>query len=381
MIIRTPPEIVARYEQDLNSINQSGLKEIMFNGIQSFLVNQQNLLTSEKYFEDKQHFLIGKATDTLISYGRNHFNTIYHNSDVEKQPSATLKTVLHMVMEKLQNEHEVYPLNHSNAANYMPLLHEALNTVETVKDGELKIGYYMNRAKPRWDMDNRITDVLRDDACMDYWADIVRARGKQVLSTEEYNLINIIYNNWVTHPYTKNEFEDSKDIVDIYQLPIYFLVDKTPCKGLIDKVRINLITNKIIPYDFKTMRGFTLNFPRIVKSRRYDIQGAFYTEGLRQNFALLGDIIGSTSIYNFSLDNMHFIVESTSNPGLPLRFRLDDGAMWVGEKGDDNMPGFRQLVEEYAYWREHDFNIESALNKAVPEALQIDSRFNLIKPV
>src|SRR5690606_22838254 len=106
--VTTSPIIVAEYEANM-AINQSSLKEIMFNGIQSYLANKEALARVEKYFEDKEHFLIGKAADIIMSFGDEAFKGIYHVSTIEDKPSDTIMKVLHMTLNQLQNEREIYP--------------------------------------------------------------------------------------------------------------------------------------------------------------------------------------------------------------------------------------------------------------------------------
>src|SRR5690606_16976243 len=122
------------------------------------------------------------------------FKGIYHVSTIEDKPSDTIMKVLHMTLNQLQNEREIYPLGYEL---YNPIIHQMLNTVEVKGDkGEMKIGYYMNRAKATWDIDDRMNNVLGKKECIDYWKDMVMSRGKQVISSNEKLIIDTIVNNW-----------------------------------------------------------------------------------------------------------------------------------------------------------------------------------------
>lgn len=377
-VLTTSPSVVSQYESNFG-INQSGLKDIMYNGIQSFIVNKEILGKTEKYFEDKEHFLIGKAVDIFMSFGKEVFNSVYHTSSLEDKPSDTMMKVLHMALNALNDEKEIYPLDYHG---YGPLIHSCLNTVETKGEkGEIKIGYYMNRANPVWSADTRLTnDVLGKKSCIEYWKDIVLARGKQVLSREEKLVIDTTTNNWLTHPHTASLFEENPDIIRIHQYPVYFIVNGVWCKGLIDKVDIDLVNKTITIYDFKTMRGFTLMFPRIIKGRRYDLQLSFYYEGLRQNLKTLSDFIG-VDLIDFDIMNPVCIVESTNCPGMPMQFELSDSLLFLGQRGDDKLFGYEDALEEYQYWYAQEFNIEAACHRATtPGKIVVDSQFKLIKP-
>lgn len=377
--ITTSPSVITQYE-DNPAINQSGLKDIMFNGIQSFLINKEGLGKSEKFFEEKEHFIVGKATDTIMSFGEEVFKSAYHISTIEDKPSDTMMKVLHMTLQCLENSgvKEIFPLEHINNA---PILHKMLNTVEMVGDkGEKKIGYYMNRVKDNWEDDGRMKDVLKAD-CVEYWKDIVMSRGKQVISSKEKSVIDTTVENWKNHLHTRNLFLEKLSVIQVYQYPVYFVFNGVWCKGLLDKIDINLVDKTITIYDFKTMRGFTLNFPRVIRGRRYDFQLAFYYEGLRQNLPTLSEFIGA-DVTDFTITNPICIVESTNNPGLPMQFELSDSLMLVGYRGDDRLlSGFSQIIEEYQFWQRWDFDLAEACQQcSTPGKLVVDSQFNLIKP-
>lgn len=375
--IRTSPEVINAYEANF-AINQSSLKEIMFNGIQSYLANKELLAKTEKYFEDKEHFLIGKGADIIMSYGQNTFSSMYHVSSVEEKPSDTMMKVLHRTLNEIQDHTDIFPLGHED---YNPIIQQMLNTVEMKGDkGEIKIGYHIKRAKPTWNEDSRMGDVIAKKECIDYWNDIVQARGKQVISSNEKSVIDGVTNSWLIHSHTASLFTEQDHIIRVYQFPVYFMINGTWCKGLIDKIDIDLKEKTITLFDFKTMRGFTLTFPRTVRARRYDFQLSFYYEGLRQSLGALSEFIG-VDVKDFRIENPVCIVESTNNTGLPLQFELSDTLMMVGQRGDERLSGYEQMLEEYQYWYSFDFDVERACSRTqVYGRLTVDSQFNLIKP-
>lgn len=378
-IIYASPTVVANYESN-EAINQSSLKDIMFNGIQSYVLNKENLAKTEKYFESKEHFLIGKGTDVLISCGKVEFDKLYHTSTLEEKPSETMMKVMHMALIDLQNEVEIFPLNYMD---YGPVLHRALNNVD-VKDsktGEWKKGYWMARHDPDWRADTRLSkDLIGKKECVDYWKDIVLARGKQVLSVDEKGLIDTIVNNWLTHPNTTDLFTAKPNVIRVYQFPVYFMYNDVWCKGLIDRVDIDVELKTITIIDFKTMTGFTLNFPRVMRARRYDFQLAFYYAGLCRNLEVLSEYI-ALDVMDYVIQNPICVVESTNNPGMPLQFELSDSLLLLGQRGDDKLSGYEQMLEEYYYWSSQDFDIPTICQRAVvPGRLTVDSQFNFIKP-
>lgn len=361
------PAEIARYEES-PAINQSGLKEIADKGIQSFLQNRFHTQKRHKDFESAEHFLIGHACDHKMCFPKEYYDSLYHYSTLPKLPSDTLRTVLHNLLNRLSGEPNIFPLNY---AEYGAAIHQCLDEVPTKdsKTGKMKIGYYMNQRHDTWQMDSRVDKLVNDPICIDYWKDIVRARGKEILSEANNLLITQITDNWLCHPNTRELFIDQPDVWRLYQVPVYFRVDDIECKGLVDKVDIHPETGVIKPYDFKTMNGFTLTFPKTVKKRRYDLQGSFYRRGLVRSLQSLTNLVGF-NVNSYKVDYMTFIVESTTNPGFPIQFQLSEELDLIGESGNEEMDGYEQMLHEYEYWLRRDFQPPTGV-------LTIDHNFNM----
>lgn len=366
-------EAIARYEECPN-INQSGLKEIEDKGIQSFLQNRFHTQKRRKDFESAEHFLIGHACDDKMCFPKEHYDSLYHYSSLAKLPSDTLRTVLHMLLDRLSGETNIFQLGYRE---YNEALHNCLDEVPTKdsKTGKMKLGYYMNQRQENWQLDTRVNNVLNDPLCIAYWKDIVTARGKEVLDEKNNLLITQITDNWLCHPNTEYVFREDPTVWRVYQFPVYFEVNGIGCKGLIDKIDIHTKHyKKIVPYDFKTMNGHTLTFPKTVKKRRYDLQGSFYYRGLSQSLQSLSDLVGF-DVRDFHMDYMTFIVESTTNPGFPIRMQLSEELHLVGERGDkdQDLKGYEQMLDDYEYWLKRDFQPPTGV-------IEIDSQFKMLNP-
>ncbi len=118
-------------------------------------------------------------------------------------------------------------------------------------------------------------------------------------------------------------------------------------------------TKKIMPCDIKTLGDYVLNFRKHMKKRRYDVQGAFYKSGIEFNRASIGDIIGK-SVTDYEVANFAFIVESTTRPGCPLVFVMDDNLIQVGRRGneDNSLMGYKEGLEIFKAWSEVEFSLE-----------------------
>lgn len=361
-------EAIARYEES-TAINQSGLKEIEDKGIQAFLQNRFHTQKRHKDFESAEHFLIGHACDHKMCFPKEHYDSLYHYSNLAKLPSDTLRSVLHMLLDRLSGEQNIFQLNY---AEYMAALHECLDEVpvKDSKTGKMKQGYYMNQRHDDYRFDTRVDKTANDPVCHEYWKDIVRARGKEILSEANNLLINQITDNWLCHPNTLELFVDNPHIIQVYQFPVYFQVDGIECKGLIDKLDIHTNAMTIKPYDFKTMNGHTLTFPKTVQKRRYDLQGSFYRRGLARSLQSLSDLVG-LNVKDYYVDFMAFIVESTTNPGFPVQFKLSEELHLIGESGNGELKGYEQMLYEYEYWLRRDFQPPQGV-------LTIDSQFKTV---
>lgn len=372
-IIRPALQDIANYEAS-PAINQSSLKEIMSHGVQSFLYKREELQKANKYYEDQAHFLLGHATDAIICMEEGYFNSQYHVSKVERKPSDTMRTVMHMVLEGIQGD----TINSIDC--YLSEIHTAMNTVPT-KDskGNDQIGYYMKRAKANYAEDTRMMDLIGNAVCVAYWQDIINARGKEILSDSEYNTVMNIVNSWKTHMFTKDLFTDRPGRYIFYQIPLYFTILGVQCKALLDRLEIDIEQQVIIIGDFKTMSGTTLMFPkRKMRPLRYDFQAAYYTLAVKSSLDYLSSLVGY-DITKFYIPSFKFIVESTTHVGMPLIFNVSAALEEQATEGSEYLYGYKEALEEYQYWADVDFNIEAAMSRTMGE-LWVDEKFNYVKP-
>lgn len=362
MIIRTPRRLIEQYFTD-EAINQSALKVILFKGYHVFAEEKARILSGkEEQYEEKAHFVIGNGVDVEITEGNEQFVLDHHVSDLEAKPSDTMKKVLHIVLNTLTSN-QIDPRAKA-LTDYPDAVHFALNNVEVPdKDtGGVKLGYYMNRAKSNYQEDTRLNDVFKSPLHHQYWEDICKAIGKQVLTKAEKGLIDLMCQNLREHRHTVELFIDRPNVVTVYQYPVYFEINGVACKALIDKMDIHLNTGFIYIQDIKTMRGPTLMFPSYsVASRRYDFQMAYYAHGISEKLHELSAYINH-DVTNFQVANPQWIVESTTHPGCPMVYDMSDELLRIGREGDDKYRGYLDGIREYRFWQHNDFNPESAVS-------------------
>ena len=349
-----------------SSISQSELK-LLLGPVPSLMQTVEN---PDMYFEEKQYFIIGDAVDCQITRGLEEFNKKFYISTLENKPSDKIKSIINQVFDHVK---EVYnPIE--EITKYSDAILDACN------DHEYQV---------RWGDQLRINKVCE---AWEYWESLKDAEGKVVLSQEDITLIDTIIMSFRTHPHTRNYFKEKDMIKIFYQLPIYFNCKNLPCKALLDMLVINHRDKTVQPIDLKTMGDKTAYFPKAMRQRRYDIQAAFYTKALEswKEEHSLGD---------YKTLNFKFIVESTTNPGVPLVYTCTDELLYMGQFGREEgnlylkvpdsaetwedklfvnygeIKGYTQLLDDYKYYLEHGFEMSRKVREEKGE-LELDWNWN-----
>jgi len=384
-IIRSSQEVIQEYYDSIG-INRTAIKTILHSGMQVFLAEAEEAIHAEKSYEEKTHFILGSALDCKLTEGEDIFNQKYYHSILQRKPADKPAAIVRMVydaaIKKEVEDEEIRGDEGWKVSNILRdqenLIYEAMNTVQLPAD---KVpGYYMNNAKSIAEdtrMDNRL---LKDGLCQAYWEDLLSARGKQVLSDEQYNCINDMYMSLTTHPFTKDLFKDGEDIDILYQYPIYWEEeigdDLVLCKILVDTIRILHNVEYIIPFDIKTFGNYVTRFNTEMHSRRYDLQGSFYTHGIKKDLANISRLIGK-DVTNYKIANFGFVVESTLLSGTPLKYIMSDSLLYIGEHGSEEpkRKGWREGLQIYSNWRKNEFDISKLSSNGV---VIIDENFNKV---
>ena len=141
-----------------------------------------------------------------------------------------------------------------------------------------------------------------------------------------------------------------------YQKPLYFKYKDIDCKALPDILLINNQDKLISIIDIKTTALKTLDFYQAVSKYRYDIQLAFYKLALETLFP--GYFI-----------NAKFIVDSTTQPGNPIKLEVTDNLLKQGKQGRESifiqdtiikrkLKGFDELIDDYKFYMSRGFETD-----------------------
>lgn len=316
------------------AISQSQLKLLL--GTNPGLFN--TIQEPEMYFEEKEHFVIGSAVDCALTTPY-LFDSRYYVSTLESKPSGVVKSIIQQVKDKL-DEQQPFSVIYSDITMYPELILEACENHN----------YYSN-------LSNSVK-VLKISSYNDYFRVLVNAIDKVILSVEEKTLIDNIVMSIRTNEATSKYFLSGiYGSYNLFQVPIYFTYEDVECKALLDMVVVDTMNMTMQPIDIKTLGYDTLKFHNSLIKRRYDIQAAFYTEALKQEYP------------GYTILPFKFIVESTVRPGTPLIYTCTEDLLEVGKYGkkesysiginsegtdlvkkNEKVLGFHDLILLYKYY-------------------------------
>lgn len=360
-IFRTEQRVVDDYYQR-TSLNQSSLKVIIRNGVPAYLENASTLTgqkedAGDKYFEEKDHFVIGSAVDCFMTMGEKCYLNSYHFANMPK-PKPGVMSVVKRVFDRVREN------NGLGIFSKLPDLAEFKMEIYGACEAD---AYYMNRRKDAadWESDTRIKGIIDEKYSKEYFRALIEAGDKIILSEEQNIIINQVTNNFVSHPYTSWVFADSATVDIVYQFAIYFEAhDGVFCKALLDMVRIDHTTKTITPFDIKTLGDYITNFKWAIKTRRYDLQGSFYTYALKKALKQLSDLIGK-DVTGYRVANFAFIVESTKRPGTPLIFPLETELLTLGQYGrrtkEETILGWEDGIKSFLLWSDNSFILDNVV--------------------
>ena len=341
--------------------------------------------------DSKPYIILGKGVDTLLTGVEGEFEKTYHISQVEKLPSETVIGIIGQVFDKVRDNYNNYlltvpvteaveivdkgdyvvaqndSLEQESCAEIVPfsLFVKPLHLYEEfILEACANVNY-----QPRWGVDAKLKAIV--EPSYEYFNDLCKAEGKKVISGDIYNTITNVVNSLKSHPrtsrYFDRDFQAEQTVVDFYyQLPIYFRYNEVDCKALLDLVVVIKDINgdilKVEPIDLKTMSGDTFDFPNSIKSHRYDIQAAYYTEAVYAYFSLDRENEDIVSPFKF-------IVESTTRQGKPLIFEMTADYLALAREGHQQsanyyVPGVNDILRKVNYHIENGWELEQEIQEA-----------------
>ena len=290
MIIRSSKKQIQEYIES-PAVNQSKLKLLGISA-QAF----QDVKEPDLFFEEKEHFLIGKAVDDAITMGEDYWNDNYYISNTTK-PSDTIMSIIQQVFQSRMSDN--------------------------LFENDLLSAIEAHNYQPNWKVDTKIAKVSTEGES--YWFELLQSEGKQVLDKDQYMKCLSIVNQLTEHRFTKHYFVDNEHTDIYYQVPIYYMLNGVECKALIDMIIVFHNIGMILPIDIKTIGDYTKFFDYQSKKRRYDIQASWYTEAIKT--------WRDVNFPQYFMFNFRFIVASTTKQCDPLIYITDDKFIDAGKYG------------------------------------------------
>lgn len=334
MIVRPSEKEVQDYIQS-SALNQSKLKLLLVSA-QAF----QEVKEPELFFEEKEHFLIGKGVDDYITMGKEYFENNYHVG-LPTKPSAVIMSIVHQLFATRDSD------------DWFSISPEIMLSVIDA-----------HNYQPNWKVETKVKKISEEGE--QYWNDLVFSEGKTVLSVEQYGKVEYIVQQILTHRFTKYLFEENENTDIYYQLPIYFVEKDIQCKALLDMVVVDHELKEIRPYDIKTIGDYSKNFDYQTKKRRYDIQAAWYQIAL--------SFWANENFPNYEITAFSFIVASTTKQCDSLVFHASADFLNTGQFGyasvyfieeNDELKeysvehkGIDQLLQEYKWHEENGWELD-----------------------
>lgn len=135
----------------------------------------------------------------------------------------------------------------------------------------------------RWG-DDAIINAIKKDA-LSYWNEKVENKDKTLITQEEWDNMFVVAGMIKSSSITGRYFLEQPKVDIEFQLPLYWNVDDTPCKGLLDQLIIEHETKTIYIVDFKSSTAGTIqDWFQIARQKAYHFQMAWYYKGVEENY-------------------------------------------------------------------------------------------------
>lgn len=359
-MLQITPQIQVDQYYESDALNQSTLKNLI-KGLDYFLDQQE-----KKEDGKNDSFVIGSAVDCILTGNDEDFGNKFHISNMENSPSDAEMEIVNLVF-------QVSEESRTTLGEYP----------EEILQACLQTGWQKN-----YKDQTKIDKIIEKGSL--YFEELKRSYGKTIITAEQNRLIDTIVKSLKESYNTKNYFDrelysNLDNYVMFLQYPIYFKIDSTDCKALLDIIICEIDGETLIlyPIDIKTTRFSTVDFPNAVRAYRYDLQAAWYTEAL---WSIKDKLLKEFNCKHLIINNFQFIVESTTKPGRPMVYQATSELLKIGKFGQEEISankmgiysldidvntnrriispaieGFDQLLKEYTFYTENGWETDYRL--------------------
>ena len=219
--------------------------------------------------------------------------------------------------------------------------------------------------------DNLAKVIEKFEPFKQYYQFLIDSKEKAVLTADQAARASQIVEELKSAKYTSGPVNVAHHpgVTDVYnQLELVATLNiggkMLPVKGALDRVIVDHLSKRILPFDFKSSFNSD-NFEYSYVKYRYYRQGSFYTH-------LLQEWANEKGIGHYKMARFAFIVCST-NRGKHYLYQMTDTDIKAAEEGGMiqygyKIKGWRQILEEIAWLQEHnnwDYPYEAQVNGGV----------------
>lgn len=269
------------------------------------------------YYEETPHFDIGDAVDILLTSPCSFNDVFFVSDELAKKPGKGSISVVK----------EVYDIALKDYGEDIPLSLEDDRLVRII-DNACRNQEYGGG----WSEERKYEDVLKKGTI--YYSALIESEGRIVLSTKQKELAQGLADKLKEHEFTAWIFDQKPPGVEIvFQEPLYGEYRTHQVKGLLDIMIINhndyyvnlddvsIAPTTVLPIDIKTIGDSVKAFPRSSRTRRYDVQGAWYS------------LLCGLNYPGYRIDNFMFVVVSTSTNEFPLIYQMTEIDLRIARYG------------------------------------------------
>lgn len=307
-IFRGTKEEIEKYRKS-EFVNQSTLKEL-----DKGLEHYKRWLKKQEEEETPKYFVIGSAMDCLLT-SPSDFNDMFYVSNLEKLPSEAIMKILKDVAE---------------------------GNLDVALDLRLQGAIKKHNYYPSRNSGSVAGSILNDIVAMQYYDTLIKSRGRQILSKDDWELSMAMSTNLKESERTSWLFDDRyerccRDIY--YQKPFYSGNKKVLPDILIVERNDELKTVQLQIVDIKTTSDDIANFPFSIEKYKYYLQLAYYQMVIYET-KFWGD-------YNLIFQNPLIAVQSTDCHQRPCIFEI-----YMKKSYFDKMS---ELLDLYSYYKNTNF--------------------------
>lgn len=342
----TKKELIQKYFQS-NAINISTLR-LVFNP--RVLKKRLDGIRED---DEKRHFRIGSAIDTILTEGMDAFRKDFYVAP-KKRPSGMMGIFI----------------------DNLPLDIDDESPEEAYQKAYEIAGY-------KWPITSVIDSLWKNDDNKSYFLARKLSDEKTVLTYDEFEEVMHAQKELLNSPFTRDYFiNNDPDIEIITQVPIYFEMDGIECKALPDLIKINHKKKTITIPDVKTIGKPISRFKYSFMDYGYYLQAAWYTKALEElinmnNWKTVGNMVipqkawvhernyelneRFSKLSGYRITNFEFVVTETKpfyqNPA--QIFEVSEEQLlrgWTGGTYNNKYyEGINDLWKAYNWHIEHDY--------------------------